>query len=160
MKKMLRFGAFCAASAMPFAASAQEQLPPIVIEGQRVQQQPARANPQPAPAGPLSLTVPTAAEATREIQQTPGSVAIIPDSQLRLQRSVTIKDALDYVPGVFAQPKWGEDTRLSIRGSGLSRNFHLRGVQLYHGWNSDQHGRRLRRFSGNRPERVSFHRSL
>jgi iron complex outermembrane receptor protein len=30
-----------------------------------------------------------------------------------------------------AQPKWGDDTRLSIRGSGLSRNFHLRGVQLY-----------------------------
>ncbi len=38
---------------------------------------------------------------------------------------------LDYVPGVFVQPKWGEDSRLSIRGSGLSRNFHLRGVQLY-----------------------------
>jgi iron complex outermembrane receptor protein len=35
------------------------------------------------------------------------------------------------VPGVFAQPKWGDDTRLSIRGSSLSRNFHLRGVQLY-----------------------------
>lgn len=43
----------------------------------------------------------------------------------------TIKDILDYVPGVFAQPKWGDDTRLSIRGSGLSRNFHLRGIQLY-----------------------------
>ena len=35
------------------------------------------------------------------------------------------------MPGVFVQPKWGEDSRLSIRGSGLSRNFHLRGVQLY-----------------------------
>ena len=35
------------------------------------------------------------------------------------------------MPGVFAQPKWGDDTRLSIRGSSLSRNFHLRGVQLY-----------------------------
>ena len=34
-------------------------------------------------------------------------------------------------PGVFVQPKWGDDTRLSIRGSGLSRNFHLRGLQLY-----------------------------
>ena len=42
----------------------------------------------------------------------------------------TIKDVLDYVPGVFAQPKWGEDTRLSI-GLGLSRNFHLRGVELF-----------------------------
>jgi iron complex outermembrane receptor protein len=35
------------------------------------------------------------------------------------------------VPGVFVQPKWGDDSRLSIRGSGLSRNFHLRGLQLY-----------------------------
>ena len=35
------------------------------------------------------------------------------------------------MPGVFAQPKWGDDTRLSIRGSGLSRNFHLRGLELY-----------------------------
>ncbi len=35
------------------------------------------------------------------------------------------------MPGVFVQPKWGEDTRLSIRGSGLSRNFHLRSIQLY-----------------------------
>ena len=43
----------------------------------------------------------------------------------------TIKDMFDYVPGVWAQPKWGDDSRLSIRGSGLSRNFHLRGVQLY-----------------------------
>ena len=41
-----------------------------------------------------------------------------------------MKDALDYVPGVFVQPKWGDDSRLSIRGSGLSRNFHGRGVQL------------------------------
>ena len=41
-----------------------------------------------------------------------------------------MKDALDYVPGVFVQPKWGDDLRLSIRGSGLSRNFHGRGVQL------------------------------
>ena len=53
------------------------------------------------------------------------------DSYKRSTPALTIKDVLDYTPGVFAQPKWGEDTRLSIRGSGLSRNFHLRGVQLY-----------------------------
>ena len=32
---------------------------------------------------------------------------------------------------VWVQPKWGEDSRISIRGSSLSRNFHLRGIQLY-----------------------------
>ena len=71
-------------------------------------------------------------QALRDIQQTPGGVAIVPAEAYRNSTVAnTIKDILDYVPGVFAQPKWGDDTRLSIRGSGLSRNFHLRGVQLY-----------------------------
>lgn len=79
-----------------------------------------------------SLTVPTAAEATADIARTPGGVEVVPAEAYKASTpSVTIKDALDYVPGVFVQPKWGEDSRLSIRGSGLSRNFHLRGVQLY-----------------------------
>jgi iron complex outermembrane receptor protein len=79
-----------------------------------------------------SLGVPTTAEATVEIERTPGAVEVVPDTAYKTSTpAVTIKDALEYVPGVFVQPKWGEDTRLSIRGSGLSRNFHLRGVQLY-----------------------------
>ena len=78
-----------------------------------------------------SLGVPTTAEATAEIERTPGAVEVVPDTAYKASTpAVTIKDALDYVPGVFVQPKWGEDTRLSIRGSGLSRNFHGRGVQL------------------------------
>lgn len=84
------------------------------------------------PAMPGSLTVATAQQALREIQQTPGGVALITaDAYKNTSVANTIKDVLDYVPGVFAQPKWGDDTRLSIRGSSLSRNFHLRGVQLY-----------------------------
>lgn len=77
-----------------------------------------------------SLTVPSPAEAARRIEQTPGAVEVVPDTAWKNGQSTTVKDVLDYVPGVFAQPKWGEDTRLSIRGSGLSRNFHLRGVTL------------------------------
>ncbi len=84
------------------------------------------------PAMPGSLTVATAQQALREIQQTPGGVALVTaDAYKNTTVASTIKDVLDYVPGVFAQPKWGDDTRLSIRGSSLSRNFHLRGVQLY-----------------------------
>ncbi|GLH79550.1 TonB-dependent receptor [Bradyrhizobium sp. SSBR45G] len=84
-----------------------------------------------APAGPApSRTSPTTQAATQRIQQTPGAVAVVPDTAFRNAPAQTIKDVLDYVPGVFAQPKWGDDTRLSIRGSGLSRNFHLRGTQL------------------------------
>ena len=85
-----------------------------------------------APGVPGVLTVATAQQALREIQRTPGGVALVTADVWRNSTvSNSIKDILDYVPGMIAQPKWGDDTRLSIRGSGLSRNFHLRGVQLY-----------------------------
>lgn len=80
----------------------------------------------------VALGVLSAQQALKEINNTPGGVALVPAEAYRNSTVAnTIKDILDYVPGVFAQPKWGDDTRLSIRGSGLSRNFHLRGVQLY-----------------------------
>lgn len=79
-----------------------------------------------------SLSVPTTAEVKAELARTPGAVDVVSDEAYRnTTPASTIKDVLDYVPGVFVQPKWGEDSRLSIRGSGLSRNFHLRGLQLY-----------------------------
>lgn len=78
-----------------------------------------------------SLTVPTIAEAKADIETTPGAVELVPAEEYKTSTpAATLKDALDYVPGVFVQPKWGEDARLSIRGSGLSRNFHGRGVTL------------------------------
>ncbi|MFD0987689.1 TonB-dependent receptor family protein [Methyloligella solikamskensis] len=79
-----------------------------------------------------SLTVPTIGEAIAEINQTPGGVEIVPGSAYQESTPAsTLKDVLDYVPGVYIEPKWGEDSRISIRGSSLSRNFHLRGIQLY-----------------------------
>src|SRR5690606_12447386 len=43
----------------------------------------------------------------------------------------TLKDALDFAPGVFVQPRFGaEEARLSIRGSGIQRTFHGRGIKL------------------------------
>lgn len=75
--------------------------------------------------------MPNTGEARAEIQRTPGAVSLVPAETYKTSTpAVTLKDALDFTPGVFVQPKWGEDTRLSIRGSGLSRNFHGRGVQL------------------------------
>jgi len=78
-----------------------------------------------------SLTVPTTEQAQEEIRRTPGAVEVIADTVFKNGPAATLKDVLDYVPGVFVQPKWGADTRLSIRGSSLSRNFHLRSIQLY-----------------------------
>ncbi|MHC2462061.1 TonB-dependent receptor family protein [Bradyrhizobium embrapense] len=78
-----------------------------------------------------ALAVLSAQQALKEINNTPGGVALVPAAAYRNSTVAnTIKEILDYVPGVVAQPKWGDDTRLSIRGSGLSRNFHLRGIQL------------------------------
>jgi iron complex outermembrane receptor protein len=90
----------------------------------------ASSSPTQASRGP-SLTVPNTEQARTEVQRTPGAVEVVPDTQFKNSPAQTVKDILDWVPGVWAQPKWGDDTRLSIRGSGLSRNFHLRGIQLY-----------------------------
>lgn len=149
---------FAAAAMAPSAGLSQTQaqapLPAVTVDAPRLR--PAASQPRPRsaarqartpriarapvraePAGAAgvagaSLTALTAQQALRDIQQTPGGVAIVPaDAYKNATPANTVKDILDYVPGVFAQPKWGDDTRLSIRGSGLSRNFHLRGVQLY-----------------------------
>lgn len=148
--------AFAACLAVPIEsarAQSSSSLPAVTIDApaqrvtnQRRVQRPtapasraARTSPQPtAPnsavenARAASLTVLSTQAALRAIQQTPGGVALVPaEAYKNTTVANTIKDILDYVPGVFAQPKWGDDTRLSIRGSGLSRNFHLRGTQLY-----------------------------
>ncbi len=140
------------AAATPTVIHAQDLLPPVVVQATRpapvraAKPAPARARPaRAAPArtqapAPTALTVrasggsptaPTVAAAERELRRIPGSAAVVADTEFKNTPAQTLKDALDFVAGVFAQPKWGEDTRLSIRGSGLSRNFHLRGVQLY-----------------------------
>lgn len=77
-----------------------------------------------------SLTVPSVDEARRDLEAIPGGVELVSSEEFGAQRVATLKDVLDYVPGVYVQPKFGEDARFSIRGSGLSRNFHLRGVRL------------------------------
>ena len=78
-----------------------------------------------------SLTVPDAAAAEARIREIPGGAAVVDAETYEDTRAVTIKDMLDYVPGVYAQPRYAEELRLSIRGSGLSRTFHLRGIGLF-----------------------------
>lgn len=78
-----------------------------------------------------ALTAPSTQQARAQIKRIPGGVALVPESAWRDSPAATIKDMLDYTPGVFAQPKWGKDARLSVRGSGLSRYYHTRGISLY-----------------------------
>ena len=49
----------------------------------------------------------------------------------RFERVATLTDALGGATGVYVQPRFGaEESRVSIRGSGLQRTFHGRGLKL------------------------------
>ncbi len=60
----------------------------------------------------------------------PGNVDLVPIEEFGDRYAVSLRDALAMTPGVVMQPSFGEDGRLSVRGSGLSNNMHLRGVEL------------------------------
>src|SRR5262245_5614807 len=123
-------------------AQRSQQLPEVMVESKKSQpkakaksapaQSQSAGSVTPSAATGASLTAPNTAEAQAQLSNVPGSVTVVPDTVYKSSTpTVTLKDVLDYVPGIFVQPKWGEDARLSIRGSGLSRNFHLRSVQLF-----------------------------
>ncbi len=78
----------------------------------------------------FSLTVPNNKDAEEEINRTPGGVDLVTREEIENRFIVSYEDSLSFVPGVYAQKRFGEEVRLSIRGSGLSRGFHLRGLNL------------------------------
>lgn len=66
-----------------------------------------------------------------KIKKIAGSASLVEEKDLQNKFATSVKDMLDYVPGVIAQERSGQESRLSIRGSGLSRTYHLRGLNLY-----------------------------
>ncbi len=104
-----------APAALAQNAPAPVQMPPIDVVGTT----------------PPSLVVPTTEEARRLIDQTPGGVELVPDTVFKDGPAFTIRDILGWVPGVITQIRRGTDARISIRGSGLTRNYGNRGVNLY-----------------------------
>ncbi|HEU4708129.1 MAG TPA: TonB-dependent receptor, partial [Methylophilaceae bacterium] len=78
-----------------------------------------------------SMTQPDLEHAREEIDKTPGGVTIVDTEQVREGRVSNFNDTLGMATGVFAQSRFGaEESRLSIRGSGLQRTFHGRGIKL------------------------------
>jgi iron complex outermembrane receptor protein len=101
--------------AVPALAQAPPTLPPVVVEGARL---------------PADRTA-TEQEAREEIQRVPGAVNILGEEQIREGRAANLKDVLDFTPGVLIRPRFGSDeSQISIRGSGLRNNFHLRGLNV------------------------------
>ena len=77
------------------------------------------------------LTVPSVKDAKYNLSQIAGGANVVDAEVYKTGRASTLQDALGYSPGVFVQSRFGaEEARLSIRGSGLQRTFHLRGIQL------------------------------
>lgn len=74
---------------------------------------------------------PNITEAKQAINKTAGGVTIVDMESVREGRNSNFQDSLGLATGVLAQSRFGaEETRLSIRGSGLQRTFHGRGIKL------------------------------
>jgi len=70
------------------------------------------------------------ANAAADLANIPGGVDLVPFEAFENRLSVSFADTLRLSPGVIADPRFGEEVRLSVRGSGLSRGFHMRGMNL------------------------------
>tara|TARA_R110000868_G_scaffold8278_39_gene43276 strand:+ start:17 stop:2047 length:2031 start_codon:yes stop_codon:yes gene_type:complete len=68
--------------------------------------------------------------ATARVQRTPSGVDVVAADAFEDKVAVSLRYALTFSPGVYTQPRFGQEVRISIRGSGLSRGFHMRGLTL------------------------------
>src|SRR5690606_36669980 len=108
----LALGLLLAGTAMT-PAFADDSEPPIIVT--------AAANPDDPP---------VVADARRRLSRTPGSVSVVAAETYEDRTVVGLPDLLRDVPGVLSNKRYGEESRLSIRGSGLDQSYHQRGVLL------------------------------
>jgi iron complex outermembrane recepter protein len=95
-------------------------LPPVIV----------REAPLPEEAIPDRLR--NEESARQQIERIPGGTAVVGSQEIEESRASNLQDVLDFVPGVLIRPRFGaaDESQLSIRGSGLRNNFHLRGVNV------------------------------
>ncbi len=79
-----------------------------------------------------STVVVDAEQAKKAIDKRAGGVDLITADDYKTGRATTPQDLLGYSPGIFVQQRdtGAQESRVSIRGSGLQRTFHLRGIML------------------------------
>lgn len=110
LKRALLGGALLMAPAMAWADDADSGDTIIVT---------ARRNPEDPP---------VVADARERLARTPGAVSVISNESFETRTAVGLADTLRDAPGVTAQRRYGEESRFSIRGSGVGQGFHQRGV--------------------------------
>ncbi|CAL4869452.1 Vitamin B12 transporter BtuB (plasmid) [Asticcacaulis sp. MM231] len=69
-------------------------------------------------------------EARAALARTPGSVSVVANETYETRLAIGFPDLLRDVPGVLSNKRYGEESRLSIRGSGIDQSYHQRGVLL------------------------------
>jgi iron complex outermembrane receptor protein len=78
-----------------------------------------------------TLTQPTLEHDRLELAKIPGGTETVDSERYLTGRASTFADTFFLSPGVVAQSRFGSDeARISIRGSGLQRTFHGRGIRL------------------------------
>ncbi len=77
-----------------------------------------------------SLTVPGVQAQREQLNQTAGSVSFIDAETYKTKYANNLRDVLQDSPGVFVQNRYSQEIRLSIRGAGLARSFHTRGIEI------------------------------
>lgn len=78
-----------------------------------------------------TLTQPDLQSARDALDRVAGGAGLVDAGRYRNGRVATLADSLGYAAGVFVQPRFGaEEARVSIRGSGLQRTSHGRGLKL------------------------------
>jgi iron complex outermembrane receptor protein len=78
-----------------------------------------------------TLTQPTLEQDRLELAKIPGGTETVDAERYLTGRASTFAETFFLSPGVVAQPRFGSDeARISIRGSGLQRTFHGRGIRL------------------------------
>jgi len=79
----------------------------------------------------IIVTAPIASDAAEQrAARTPGGTDVVSYEDYADKTVVSLRDTLAFSPGVYLQPRYGQEVRISIRGSGLSRGFHMRGLTL------------------------------
>ncbi|APG62566.1 ligand-gated channel protein [Sphingorhabdus lutea] len=69
-------------------------------------------------------------EAEMRANKVAGGTDIVGHDDYADKSLTSLRDALSFSPGIYLQPRYGQEVRISIRGSGLSRGFHMRGLTL------------------------------
>lgn len=77
-----------------------------------------------------TMTAPGIPETLKALEQMPGAVGIVAADTFKDKYAANLEDTFAMTPGVFARKRYGQEVRLTIRGAGLSRGYHLRSIEL------------------------------